>query len=261
MAAACTSAAAAETSDPAIAAADCDDDEGDTSAADHPRQLIPALLRQFYSLGWVTGTGGGISVRRGRHLYIAPSGVQKERVRPEHLFVQTVEGRDVRVPEGRLKRSACTPLFLLAYRLRNAGAVIHTHSQQAVLATLLYPGAEFRASHLEMIKGVWSDSLGRCLRYDEQLVVPIIDNTPLEQELADTMERAMRRYPGSPAVLVRRHGLYVWGDTWQRAKTVCECLDYVFQVAVEMRRLGLDPCRPPSPAPDDHQDQSSLPLC
>ena len=221
------------------------DDEGDTSAAEHPRQLIPELLRQFYTLGWVTGTGGGISVRRGQHLYIAPSGVQKERVRPHQLFVQTVDGRDVAVPAGGLKRSACTPLFLLAYRLRGAGAVIHSHSAHAVLATVMWPGAEFRATHLEMIKGVWSDELGRCLRYDEQLVVPIIENTPLEEELADSMEEAMRRYPGSPAVLVRRHGLYVWGDTWQRAKSVCECLDYLLQVAVEMRRLGVDPSQPP----------------
>jgi ribulose-5-phosphate 4-epimerase/fuculose-1-phosphate aldolase len=45
-----------------------------------PLELIPSLLRQFYTLGWVTGTGGGISVRKGDRIFIAPSGVQKERV-------------------------------------------------------------------------------------------------------------------------------------------------------------------------------------
>lgn len=35
---------------------------------------------------------------------------------------------------------------------RNAGAVIHTHSKAAVMATLLYPGKEFKCTHLEMIK-------------------------------------------------------------------------------------------------------------
>ena len=35
---------------------------------------------------------------------------------------------------------------------RNAGAVIHSHSKAAVMATLLYPGTEFRVTHLEMIK-------------------------------------------------------------------------------------------------------------
>lgn len=33
------------------------------------------------------------------------------------------------------------------------------------------------------------------------------------------MNATMQEYPGSTAILVRRHGLYVWGDTWQKAKT------------------------------------------
>lgn len=53
---------------------------------------------------------------------------------------------------NRLKKSQCTPLFMLPYRQRNAGAVIHTHSPKAVMATLLWPGKEFRCTHLEMIK-------------------------------------------------------------------------------------------------------------
>lgn len=28
---------------------------------EHPSNLIPELCRKFYSLGWVTGTGGGVS--------------------------------------------------------------------------------------------------------------------------------------------------------------------------------------------------------
>lgn len=48
---------------------------------EHPRNLIPSLLRQFYHLGWVTGTGGGISMKLGDEIFIAPSGVQKERVK------------------------------------------------------------------------------------------------------------------------------------------------------------------------------------
>lgn len=30
----------------------------------HPANLIPELCRLFYSSGWVTGTGGGISIRK-----------------------------------------------------------------------------------------------------------------------------------------------------------------------------------------------------
>lgn len=32
---------------------------------------------------------------------------------------------------------------------------------------------------------------------------------------------------------------YVWGDTPAKAKTQCESLDWLFQLAVEMHKLGL----------------------
>lgn len=42
---------------------------------------------------------------------------------------------------------------LQAYDLRAAGAVMHSHSLNAVMATMLDPQAtEFRVTHLEMIK-------------------------------------------------------------------------------------------------------------
>lgn len=49
---------------------------------DDPALLIPQLCSQFYTLGWVTGTGGGITIRTTDRIYIAPSGVQKERMKP-----------------------------------------------------------------------------------------------------------------------------------------------------------------------------------
>lgn len=58
------------------------------------------------------------------------------------------------------------------------------------------------------------------LRYDETLVVPIIENTPEEKDLKERMARAMEEYPDSCAVLVRRHGVYVWGESWEKAKTM-----------------------------------------
>lgn len=155
-------------------------------------------------------------------IYIAPSGVQKERILADDLFIQTIDGEDLQEPPEykKLTKSQCTPLFMLAYRIRNAGAVIHTHSPNAVMATLLWPGKVFRCTHLEMIKGIYDFKLKRNLRYDEELVVPIIENTPFEKDLEAEMGRAIKEYPGSQAVLVRRHGIYVWGDTWQKAKTM-----------------------------------------
>ncbi|CAL1535102.1 unnamed protein product [Lymnaea stagnalis] len=215
---------------------------------EHPRKLIPALCRQFYNLGWVTGTGGGVSIKTGNEIYIAPSGVQKERIQSEDLFVQTIDEEDIFTPppQKNLKKSQCTPLFMNAYTMRNAGSVIHTHSKAAVLATLIFPGTEFRITHQEMIKGIKKCTKGDYYRYDEELVVPIVENTPFEKDLKEEMARAMNDYPDTCAVLVRRHGVYVWGDTWEKAKTMCECYDYLFDVAVQMKSLGLDATEVPT---------------
>ncbi|XP_058829820.1 probable methylthioribulose-1-phosphate dehydratase isoform X3 [Topomyia yanbarensis] len=85
---------------------------------EHPRMLIPELCKQFYNLGWVTGTGGGISIKLDDEIYIAPSGVQKERIQPDDLFIQNIDGDDLQEPADykRLTKSQCTPLFMLAYR-------------------------------------------------------------------------------------------------------------------------------------------------
>ncbi|XP_023783735.1 methylthioribulose-1-phosphate dehydratase isoform X3 [Cyanistes caeruleus] len=214
----------------------------------HPRNLIPELCRLFYDLGWVTGTGGGISLKHGDEIYIAPSGVQKERIQPEDMFVCDMNEQDISGPplHKKLKKSQCTPLFMNAYTMRGAGAVIHTHSKAAVMATLLYPGSEFSITHQEMIKGIQKCTSGGYYRYDDTLVVPIIENTPEEKDLKERMARAMEKYPDSCAVLVRRHGVYVWGETWEKAKTMCECYDYLFDIAVQMKQHGLDPSKHPS---------------
>ncbi|CAC5426680.1 mtnB [Mytilus coruscus] len=210
---------------------------------DHPRNLIPELCNQFYHLGWVTGTGGGVSIKQGEEIYIAPSGVQKERIHPEDLFVQTIHGEDIShpPPSKKLRKSQCTPLFMNAFTMRGAGAVIHTHSKHAVMATLVYPGTEFRITHQEMIKGIQKHNSGGNYNYDDELIVPIVENTPEEKDLKKRMALAMEDYPESCAVLVRRHGVYVWGPSWEKAKTMCECYDYLFEIAIEMKQHGLDP--------------------
>jgi methylthioribulose-1-phosphate dehydratase len=200
--------------------------------------LICELARQFYDLGWVTGTGGGICIREGERVTVAPSGVQKERMTPEQMFVLSIDGTVLERPaDPDLRPSECSSLFLTAIRLRDAGAVIHTHSIHAVVASLLFD-REFVISEIEMIKGI--EGMG----YHDRLVVPIIENTPRECDLAASLEAAIVAYPETQAVLVRRHGVYVWGRDWVRAKTQAECYDYLFRAAAEMRRFGIPTAAP-----------------
>ena len=209
------------------------------------RSLICELARQFYDLGWVTGTGGGICIRDGERVTIAPSGVQKERMTPDQMFTLALDGAIIDRPlDETLRPSECTSLFLAAIRLRGAGAVIHTHSMHAMIASLLFDH-EFAIAEIEMIKGIEGMS------YHDRLVVPIIENTARECDLAASLEAAIIAYPKTQAVLVRRHGVYVWGRDWVHAKTQAECYDYLFRAAAEMRVLGI-----PTSAPKGVNDAS-----
>lgn len=200
------------------------------------RERVCELCRLLYQAGWASGTGGGFSLRDGDRIYVAPSGVQKERIRPEEVFIVDLDGRVVTPGEGPggMKVSACTPLFLHAYRQRGAGAVLHSHSLNACLASVLF-GRTFRVRGLEMMKGIDGAFA------DEVHEVPILDNTPYEHELADALGEAVAAYPKASAVMVRGHGVYIWGRDWAHAKTQAECYDYLFAAAVRLRELGIDP--------------------
>ena len=83
--------------------------------------------------------------------------------------------------------------------------------------------------------------------YFDTLRIPIIENTAWEHELADSLGEAIAKNPKACAVLVRRHGMYVWGNTWEEAKRHGECLHYLFDIAIRMKQLGLDFNAPPRP--------------
>lgn len=206
------------------------------TCGDDAKRLICELGAHFYTQGWVSGTGGGISIRHGKRIYMAPSGVLKEALEPEMIFELDDQGSVVSGPDPALgyRVSECQPLFMHAYQQRGAGAVLHAHSQWAALATMIDEQAEaFTTSHLEMQKGL--SGVG----YHDQHAVPIIDNTARECELADSLGAAMQAYPQAHAVLVRRHGVYVWGADWISAKRHAECYDYLFAMAVRCHSMGI----------------------
>jgi methylthioribulose-1-phosphate dehydratase len=47
----------------------------------------------------------------------------------------------------------------------------------------------------------------------------------------------LARLNAGNGVLTKRR--YVWGDNVHKAKTQCESIDYILQLAVEMHKLGL----------------------
>lgn len=88
------------------------------------KSLVAELCRLFYDQGWVSGTGGGISIRASTdEIVMAPSGVQKERMDAEDMFVLNAAGEVVHTPVAKPapnrapKLSECSPLFMAVGKL------------------------------------------------------------------------------------------------------------------------------------------------
>ena len=103
-----------------------------------------------------------------------------------------------------------------------------------MMASLLYDRA-FRITGLEMAKGI--DGHG----VFDMTEVPIIENAAQECDLDASLGEAISAAPRSYAVLVRGHGVYVWGKDWVQAKTHAESYDYLFESAVRMLQAGISP--------------------
>ena len=204
------------------------------------KEVICEMCRNFYDLGWVSGTGGGVSIKKGNTIFMAPSGVEKEKIRPEDIFELNEKGEITTLPENSaLKLTECAPLFLSAFELRGAGAVLHSHSIHVVLATMLASRVEgflstLEFTELEMIKGL------KGFGYYDTFILPVIDNTAKECDLTDQLREAILAYPDTCAVAVRNHGIYVWGKDEKQAKTQAECLDYLCEIKLKMKAYGID---------------------
>ena len=87
------------------------------------KEIIASLARQFYTLGWFPGSGGSLTIRESPdRIFIAPSGVQKERIKAEDVFIIDRNAEVIQRPPGsksdggrNLRPSQCTPLFMVAY--------------------------------------------------------------------------------------------------------------------------------------------------
>lgn len=199
------------------------------------QNIIATLCEVFYEQGWATGTGGGMAIRENGKLYLPPTGVHKEMLTDTQIFeIDEDTGTVIKGPTT-ASLSECYPIYKVIFANRpETGAIIHSHGQAAVLATLLY-GSQFIISKQEMIKGIAG------LTFDDTLVVPIIENTPREAQLTDRIGQALVDYPDASAVLIRRHGMYCWGSNWSTAKRHAECYHYLFDMACRMLQYKLDP--------------------
>jgi methylthioribulose-1-phosphate dehydratase len=198
---------------------------------------LAAIGRRFYARGWALGTSGNFSAvisQRPLRLAITASSVAKGALRATDILQCDEHGRVVGRRSG--KPSAETLLHVEIARRRKAGAVLHTHS---VWSTMLSDGQgqDGQDKHAlardrpglvitgyEMLKG-----LSGVMSHEHQEFVPILDNDQDMRQLARRVGETLERCPEAHAFLLRRHGLYTWGDTLPDAERHVEILEFLFE--------------------------------
>ncbi|OLR92124.1 methylthioribulose 1-phosphate dehydratase [Actinokineospora bangkokensis] len=188
--------------------------------------LLAAESARYAAMGWMRGTSGNLSVVLGRdplRLAVTASGLDKGMLEPSDVVEVDFHGAPVRGQP--LAPSAEAGLHARVARVSGAGAVVHVHALAPVIAAERNPGG-IVLQDLEMLKG-----FGRPA--DSRVVVPVVPNSQDMRVLGDAFEAGYD--PATPALVVARHGVYVWGDDLVHARHRLECLEWLlrFTNAVE----------------------------
>jgi methylthioribulose-1-phosphate dehydratase len=197
-----------------------------TDLAAAGRELAGEAAR-YAGMGWMRGTSGNLSVTLERdplRLAVTASGLDKGELTAGDVVVVDESGAAVSAG-GSSGGSAGVPSAEAALHARiaavaGAGAVVHVHALAPVLAADRWPnGVELR--DLEMLKG-----FGRAA-HDDPVTVPVIANGQDMGVLGDAFERGYRA--DTPALIVARHGVYVWGESLRHARHRLECLEWLLR--------------------------------
>jgi methylthioribulose-1-phosphate dehydratase len=182
--------------------------------------------RTFYSRGWALGTSGNFSSvvsREPLRLAITSTGIDKGELTPDQIVQIDSGGKTV---ENSRQPSEEASLHLAIVRLRGAEAVLHTHS---VWGTLL---SDISASQggvgiegYEMLKG-----LRGVHTHEHREWLPIIENSQDMAALSGSVEQTISQNPKLHGFLLRRHGLYTWGQSLAEAKRHVEILEFLLEV-------------------------------
>jgi methylthioribulose-1-phosphate dehydratase len=194
--------------------------------------LLAELARECYARGWVLGTSGnfsGVLSRDPFRLTITTSGLDKRSLTPQQ-FVR-VDAAGI-VQEGSGRPSAETALHLAVVGERQAGAVLHTHSIWSTIVSDEHAGrGGLWIEGYEMLKGLEGVS-----SHTHREWLPILENDQDMPRLSALVEAELRQHPDAHGFLLRRHGLYTWGEHVAQASRHLEILEFLLEVVG--RRAG-----------------------
>lgn len=197
-----------------------------SDAFDEIAASLAATAKGFHARGWLLGTSGNLSAvvrREPLQLAMSPSGVDKGELRADQLLSIDENARIVGQDGG--KPSDESLLHVRIVKERGAGAVLHTHSVWNTILSDLY-GSEggVKIEGYEMLKG-----LQGVRTHEHAEWLPIVENSQDMLELAETIGQTLKKHRAAHGFLLRRHGLYSWGDDLAQAKRHIEILEFLLE--------------------------------
>jgi L-ribulose-5-phosphate 4-epimerase len=199
------------------------------------REQVYRANMELAGSGLVTGTFGNVSgVDRDADLFlIKPSGVPYPELKPDQLVAVSLATGEV--IGGSLRPSSDTPTHFELYRaFAGCAGVVHTHSESATaLAQAGLPVRCLGTTHADHFRG--DVPVTRALKAREvagdyerntgRVIVELFHKHHLSPEEI-------------PAVLVRQHGPFAWGETAEAAVENAKALELVARLDLLVRATG-----------------------
>lgn len=179
----------------------------------------------FHRRGWSLGTSSNYSVvlqRDPLRLLITASGKDKGRLTPEDFVVVDEAGV---VHFGEPNRPSAEMWLHLVLAKNGAGAILHTHSAWATVLSNRVGSKGLLLEGYEMLKG-----LNGTETHDSSKRITVFENTQDIPALAKEVEaRLSAPDPLTHGFLLRKHGLYAWGENLLEARRHIEVLEFLFE--------------------------------
>lgn len=182
---------------------------------------------------WFMGTSGNLAIKvssQPLQFLVTASGKDKRKRTDEDFLLVDEYGHPA--GETHLKPSAETLLHSEIYRRTKAECSLHVHTiDNNVISEIYGDQAAVKFKGQELIKAFdkWEE--------DAVLEIPIIPNHAHIPTLAKCFSSHIHEDAG--AVLIRNHGITVWGKTSFEAKKILEASEFLFRY--QLRLLAYKP--------------------
>ncbi|WP_100407046.1 methylthioribulose 1-phosphate dehydratase [Bacillus solitudinis] len=180
---------------------------------------------------WFPGTSGNLSMKVSEDpitFLVTASGKDKTKRTANDFLLVDLEGKPVETTI--LKPSAETLLHTEVYQRTDAGCSLHVHTLDNNLISDLYGdkgSVIFRNQELIKAFNIWEE--------DGEIVLPIVPNYADIPTLAKAVGEVIT--PDIKGVLIRNHGITVWGRNGFEAKKHLEAFEFL--CSFHLRQLTL----------------------